>query len=707
MLHRTTGRLLPMVVIASSSRPPPPHILQSNGYRYRSIHSFLPPNTRHRFNLHRSNINDMNSFNNQLSTTRRSNIYPNCHQLFRWYSSLSLSRNSFLSMKTNTLLCSHNNIPTETSNQKVRIGQIHIPQSSLQHVANREQRMYYHTTKKQEIIPVIVIGAAIVVIGIRYSYRALQRMKEEQEDYQYNLQIYERQQMKYHNTEQPPPPGATTTATGMSSSSSTNGHNGGPVITMAVDLGTTYMKLATATYRPLSPVTVQISREGDRSTFNGVLYEYPTESDGKQYEPSHRIVKATGRAALERYYYPNTMDDGPSYTTTQRPQKDIISMPFLEFSTTTTNDTSSSFFIVTDVLQSRVKEVMDRIHSSITTTTAANTNQKALVRHVVTVPSIFLYSSDSFLKLYQNSFIDCCTKYNVHNDQQQQHFDTESLRVTFIPDPIATIWGAQFYNLLPSNLSKDLATVASYLIIDVGGWTTQLSMVQNDKIKYTITIPWGGECIIEQLVLVLKKQQQQLGNISSSLNDSRSLSLLQYHARQAVMGLASQSRAKIHVPYLYADPKHHHMETDIARNVLNQAVEDNIRDLLKHQPEKNDGQVASTTSPWLSDAILSPHLPTPNNLTSLWTSILTQVLERSGQLPTTVSAVVLVGGGSKYAYVQTTIKDAWDMLTGGISGSGGTQFHFDSSLSSELTVVGAATLPPSFDYSLTDGLVRR
>ena len=59
------------------------------------------------------------------------------------------------------------------------------------------------------------------------------------------------------------------------------------------------------------------------------------------------------------------------------------------------------------------------------------------------------------------------------------------------------------------------------------------------------------------------------------------------------------------------------------------------------------------------------------------------------------------------SYVQTTIKDAWDMLTGGISGSGDKQFHFDSSLSSELTVVGAATLPPSFDYSLSDGLVRR
>lgn len=681
------------VVTATAMPPPPLHNIQ---FRYRSIHTF-DSNKKHHINVYHT-INNENFYINQQSTTKKC-IYEflKYSKHCRRYSCLSYCQISFLSVTTSMIPRLYDNYPAKTLGQRIRAGHNYIPLSSSLQNANREQRLYYHTTKKQEIIPFIVIGAAIVVIGIRYSFRALQRMKEEQEDYQYNLQIYERQQMKYN----PEQHANTATETGTTShSSNNNDDHGGPIITMAVDLGTTYMKLATATYRPLSPVTVQISREGDRSTFNGVIYEYPKASDDDhQYESYHRIVKATGRAALERYYYPNTMIDGPTCNSHQQ-HKDVVSLPFLEFSTT--NDTSSSLSIVTDVLQSRIKEVMDRIHSS---TIAAALNQKALVRHVVTVPSIFLYSNDGLLKLYQNSFIDCCTKYN-NNDQQQQQQSTESLRVTFIPDPIATIWGAQFYNILPSTLSKDLAAIASYLIVDVGGWTTQLSMVQNDKIKYTITVPWGGECIIEQLVLLLKNNQQQGG--TSSLNDSRSLSLLQYHARQAVMGLASQSRVSVHVPYLYADPKQHHMETDIARNVLNQAIEDNIRDLLKHQPSKNDDQAASATSPWLSDTILSPHLPTPNNLTSLWTSIFTQVLEKSGQLPINVSAVVLVGGGSKYVYVQTTIKDAWDMLTGGLSGSSGsTQFHFDSSLSSELTVAGAATLPPSFDYSLTDGLVRR
>ena len=631
----------------------------------------------------------------------------------RRYSGFSFGSNPFLLFTPNTLLdCysnnNNNNTPTYCRGPPKRIGQRstgskHTPFTLLPFTTtNREQQRYYHTTRKQEILPVIVVGA-VLVIGVRYSYRAWQRMKEEQEDYQYNLQVYERQQLKYQQQQQQQQ--STTAADGTTTATpNSNFHdNDRSIITMAVDLGTTYMKLATATYRPMSPVTVQISREGDRSTFNGVIYDDDDDDMGR------RMVQATGRAALERYFYPNTRLlplDGPTTTTTSHhpSEKNTVSLPFLEFSTAhdDDNDSASSSSspptlpIVTHVLQSRLVEVMDRLHSSIiTTTSSSTTSNQALVRHVVTVPSIFCQHSERILKMYQNSFIDCCTKYT-----RNQPFDTESLLVTFLPEPVATVWGAQFHNMLPSNLPKDIAAMASYCIIDVGGWTSQISIVQNDKLKHTVTIPWGGECLIEQLVLLLKQQQQQ--SSTSTLNDSRSLSLLQYHARQAVVGLASQTRVSLHVPYLFADPKQHHLEANMARDVLNQAVEDNIRNLLKHQKSAESGEAS-----WLSNTILSPHLPSPNNLTSLWTSILTQALEQSGHIPTNVSAVVLVGGGSKYPYVQSTIKDAWNMLTGGISGTGDAQFHFDASLSSELTVVGAATIPPSFDYSLTDGLVRR
>jgi hypothetical protein len=141
----------------------------------------------------------------------------------------------------------------------------------------------------------------------------------------------------------------------------------------------------------------------------------------------------------------------------------------------------------------------------------------------------------------------------------------------------------------------------------------------------------------------------------------------------------------------------------IVRNVLKQAVEDHVRTRLLQEEEEDPD------APWLPDGILSPHVPKPNNLASLWTSILTQVLERSALLPTDVSAVLIVGGGSKTPWFRHSIEEAWNMLTGGASD--GRSAHpiaiMDSSLPSELTVVGAATLPPSFDYSLSEGLIRR
>jgi molecular chaperone DnaK (HSP70) len=283
------------------------------------------------------------------------------------------------------------------------------------------------------------------------------------------------------------------------------------------------------------------------------------------------------------------------------------------------------------------------------------------------------------MKGFSGAFDDCF----VHSN------GSDATSISLIPEPVATVWGAQFHNLLPTSLPKDMAAMASYCVLDVGGYSTQISIVQNDRVWHSVTIPWGGENIIEQLVFVLKREAAE------PCNDTRSLALLQYHARQAVMELSTQTRVAVHVPYLYANPAQHHLDTSFARTVLNQAVEDHVRTLLQEEPV------------WLPEGIISRHLPKPNDLTSLWTSILTQVLERSELLPTDVSAVLIVGGGSKTRLMQRTMEEAWNRLTGGFHGRNALITNMDATLPSELTVVGAATLPPSFDYSWTRGLVRR
>ena len=129
----------------------------------------------------------------------------------------------------------------------------------------------------------------------------------------------------------------------------------------------------------------------------------------------------------------------------------------------------------------------------------------------------------------------------------------------------------------------------------------------------------------------------------------------------------------------------------MARSVFDQAVQDYVRDTLVEQMIATDD--------------LSPHMPPPVDLTSLWTSVLTQVLEQSATLPAAIDSVLLVGGGAKSRIAQETVGTALQMLMG--SDATNKLKRPDPSVLSELTVLGAATLLPSFGYSVHDGLVRR
>ena len=102
----------------------------------------------------------------------------------------------------------------------------------------------FHATRRQEIVP--LIGAAVLVIIGRYSYRAIRRMEDEWDEYQWQLYEYEKQQHK-------------------------TGSSGTPVTTLALDLGTIHLKLAQqqSQERP----SICINNRGDRYQFNGVAYD--------------------------------------------------------------------------------------------------------------------------------------------------------------------------------------------------------------------------------------------------------------------------------------------------------------------------------------------------------------------------------------------------------------------------------------------------
>lgn len=120
-----------------------------------------------------------------------------------------------------------------------------------------EESRHYHASSKKEILP-LVAGIGVLVLA-RYSYRAMRRMDEEWEDYQWQLQQFERQREASGDKNAERFPGGT----------------------LGIDVGSFYVKLAKSK-------SILVTREGARSTFGGLI------QDGDE--------KIMGQRAFEKYY---------------------------------------------------------------------------------------------------------------------------------------------------------------------------------------------------------------------------------------------------------------------------------------------------------------------------------------------------------------------------------------------------------------------
>lgn len=462
----------------------------------------------------------------------------------------------------------------------------------------------FHASAKHEILPLLAVGT-IALVG-RYSWKALRRMDEDWEEYEYLMEQHEKQKARENPHEH-------------------------ASRTMAVDVGTVYTKLAVSYPKP----EVIVTREGDRFFFNGIFY-----TD----ESMDRSSSLSGRAALERYFYSeNTVEDRANsktiWSVLNPPNDGVV-------------DEEEASKLISDLLSPAIAEAMDRLDYQ---------SKEDLLRTVVTLPNQLLVSVPAL-----TSFV--------------KSLDTKT-RTTFLPNPVAAVWGAQSKNLLPEDYDgKTNKTV----VIDVGGETTQFSMVERNLVKYTISVPWGGESLVRLVVDLLKKES------SVPLQDARSLSALQAQARAAVAELTSQTRVPVHVPYLFPDPGKHHLDAALSRYVVEQAVNHHIRNTL------------SETLP--GENYLSTHMPPPTNLESLLMSVLTQLLEASNETPMSIDSVLVVGGASKFPLVDSSIRSACFAFMG--SDANTKLVIPEVSLRTELTVLGCTTLLPSYDYELGEGLKR-
>jgi molecular chaperone DnaK (HSP70) len=486
----------------------------------------------------------------------------------------------------------------------------------------------FHSTQKQEILP-LVVGLGVLFVG-RYSWKAFNRMDQEWEDYLWELQRYERQRLKEANDASMP-------------------------ITIGVDIGTIYLKL--------SKMNVNIpelipTAQGDRYRFNGFILQ---DNDGGTGGTVNTIV--TGKTALDKFYY-----NGDGSTTTAsgggggNADSNVI-LPYVELQQNSHHDAAS---LVQNVFVPAVSEAMERVVTDNSDKSDAESQVKKKLRTVLTLPPVF---------------------YNQYGESFFRNYHDEGHHTITVPEPVAAIWGAQELNVIPTPQSKEENT-SSILVVDVGGLSTTISLVREDRVETYVTLyRVGGESFVQQLV---KRILDETGD-ETMTNDKMSLTLIQSTARSSVIELVGKTQSNVHIPFLFMGRKQNnpHLDMSISRTVLEQAVQDYWnREVV---PQLMDGNV------------LSSSLPPPRSARDLFTSALTKVLEESNELPTNIERILVVGGGSKHRLFEEACKESIFALMGPSAGSDKLVLP-QTSLRAELTALGAASLLPNFDYDYEKGL---
>ena len=455
-------------------------------------------------------------------------------------------------------------------------------------------------------------------------------MDDEWVDYQWALEQYERQRLREQADQLP--------------------------TTIGVDLGTIYLKLSHT--QPQQPELIPTA-QGDRYRFTGIVYSsHQHQQQQQQQQHQHANEKdnedhhhhyqewtiVTGRSAMDKFFY--KPKDSTAYET--------VLLPYAQLQSSTHEEAGR---IVQKVILPAVSEAMERI------------SDKREARTVLTLPPAF---------------------YNQHHTSIFSNFQDEHNRTISLPEPVAAIWGAQSLDLLPTKQSKDDAPL--YLVLDVGGLATTASLVQHDRVLASSTIErMGGETMVQQIGHLILKEAL---DISPSLKDDpMSLALIQQQARASCLELVTKTSTHIHIPYLYMGrrPENPHLDMHLSRTVVEQAMQDVVRDELVPQIRSMP-----------NEDILSTSMAHPTHVSALMTSVITKLLEVTGHTPGTLDHVLLVGGGSKHRFFEQSCRDSLALLLGPHD----KLVVPNSAIRQDLTALGAACLLPNYTYSYDRGLDR-
>ncbi len=604
---------------------------------------------------------------------------------------------------------------------------------STHHYRQRQrQHSCFHSTTRKEILPFLVVGG-IIGVSAMYAYKTFQQIDRDWENYYKAVEEYKAKTgIDLENEDgslRPQQDG--TTSSSMSGRSRTESANllstfftGG---ILAIDMGTRRMKLAhlpRPTDRRTTATTtspgITVDREGYRFT-PSLVWIPPASSSSDDYFRNNEFV--SGRSAEARLY-----DVKGGHTL---PLQDILAGK---------SHKDDEAIFISQTIRNEACNALDQVLGGGGGTTSSSTNSSKNVSSSKNKNPLFVL--DASLSTLSGSYnvrpiftyptTTITRNVTLHSslsggEEKDQSYYLDQYRraianltspagiASYVPEPIAIVTGAEFFNLLPPEDAASSSSLGkgnnSILVVDVGGTTTCVSLVRGggerdheEEILYSASIPFGGDTFIDLLVshLVRDFYGQRQGNeeheLAASeinlstrpkLNDPTALQRLHEASTTAIHELSNKTRTEINVPYLTLDmqtrlPKH--LKLGMSRNVVNVEVETWIRTKLVPYLMREQGNNPSMF-------VLSQATPPPTNLATLFASAIMSALELTSHTPYMLRAILAVGGGSRIPLVREAIREGVENLAGeayAIGGKGKRLIIPEGEMCDELGALGAA-----------------
>lgn len=523
----------------------------------------------------------------------------------------------------------------------------------------------YHATPRREILPLVAL--ALVGVTVRYSYKALQRMDEEWEDYEEAVREYEANGGVVDVDVGGSSRGERSKVSGSRASAVSSSFRGG---VMGIDLGTVNLRVSHAKSGGKAEQQlpgVVVDREGGRFTPAAVYFDGDDASEAPVW----------GRLAASKAH--------------ERPD-DVLSPHSLLLDGNTADDGELARMnaSVEGVLRPACRNALEQVLPPSSMSGGSGTSASSPLFSVDPASTGGGYNvrpAFAYPPVEDGNTGEWDAGYVSRYQAAIASLSSPPSAAAFVPEPVAAVVGARTLGVLPPSSAGGSGTI---LVLDVGGRVTSASLVapsSSDNAKHEgeydvlecLRLPsLGGESLVEALVEHVARDFFNV-NSAAEVGDGTALQRLHDAARGAVLEVSGgKRRVQLNVPYLTVDAqmRPRHLDVGVSVDVLEAEVDEFVK---------------ARSDEYRATGALSTNMPDAKDLSSALSSLVMKVLEEGGTNPFELEAVLVAGGGARSPIVQRAVRR-------GLASIAGEQFVAEkvivpeAEMIEELVVLGAAVV---------------